>query len=194
MCHLVSVLLLSLLIACLMQRTVNKTILRVHNGCLGVFFQLLLDACRFVVSYFQYSLCVGQLFHHLFRLAVHLEQFYGEIAGGIFVANLLVVLQFGLYCLYSLLYGVAVVEVDMSEHTVSRFPAVGEVLSVVAAVVSLILAVPVLYVLCHFGIYVSVLVDEIHSLIHVYYDVEEQIHPLSCLEHGRNHRHTEELS
>ena len=192
--HLIGVLLLALLESRLMQRTVYQCVFRVHYGSFRVLLHLFLYACRLVVANLYYPFAVGQLRDHLLRLAVHFKQLYRQIAGRVLVAYLLVVFQLRLYRLYSLFYCAAVVEVNVAEHTVLRLASVGEVLAVAASVVTLILAVPVLNVLRHFGVYVSLLVDEVHTLIHVDDDVEQQFHALSCLEHRWHHGNTKQLS
>ena len=63
-----------------------------------------------------------------------------------------------------------------------------------ASVRAVIALVPVLYLGGHLGVDVSVLVDEVDTLVHVDDDVEEQVDAFARLEHRGYHRHAEQLA
>ena len=191
--HLIGVLFLSPSESGLVQGTVYESVFGIHDGGFRVFVGLLLDAFRLVVADALDGVAVGQHGHHLFRLLVVLQQFDGEVSGGVFVADLLVVLQLLFDGLDTAFDGGSVVEVDMPAYAVVGPVAVGEVLAVVAAVFALIVLVPVLDFGRHFGVDVSLFVDEVHALIEVDDDMEEQVDPHARLERGGNHGHAEEL-
>ena len=88
------------------------------------------------------------------------------------MANLLVILKLLFHGINTALYLTAVVEVDMTADTVVGTTAMSKVLAVVAAVMPLIVLVPVLDFGRHFGVDVSLLVDEVHALIEVDDDME----------------------
>ena len=87
------------------------------------------------------------------------------------------------------------VHVDVSIHALVWFRSVGIVfLVVVVPVVLHIVLVPVLKVFLHFGVDVPVLVEEVYTLIEVDDDVEQFLDAFPAFEHGRYHRHAEQLS
>ena len=70
----------------------------------------------------------------------------------------------------------------------------GKVFLVLGGHVVLIVLVPLLQVGSHFGVDVAVLVDKVHSLIHVDDDVEKQLHAAPSLKYGGYHGHTQLLA
>ena len=59
---------------------------------------------------------------------------------------------------------------------------------------SLIVFMPLLYVARHLRVDITLLVNEVNTLIHINNNVEEQINAFAGLEHRGHHRNTEELS
>ena len=191
--QLVCVLLVAFLKSGLFQCAMYKAVLGIHDGSLRVFLGLFEYPVGFAVAHFDYFLGVGKLGHGLLCGLVCLEELYGEIAGGILVAYVLVFLHLALDGLYASLKQLAVVEVDVAEHAVVGFRTVGEVLRVAKLVLCFVVFVPVLYLGGNFGVYVAVLVDEVYTFVQIDDYVEEQVDTLAGLEHCRHHRNSEKL-
>ncbi len=96
-CGLIGIGLVALGISRLLQCTVDETVFCIHDSCFGVFLGVVFYAFRFDIASVDYLLGVGQLAYHRLRLAVFLQEFYGEITRGILVSYLFVLLYLRLY-------------------------------------------------------------------------------------------------
>ena len=117
----IGVFLRACLVSGLLQRTVDEAVLGVHDGRLRVAARLLLHAGIGHVAGQQQLLALGRLVllghvlaHVLQHMTVVLQQFDGQIARRIALADMLVGLQVLLNVADALLYLVAVVDVQMA--------------------------------------------------------------------------------
>src|SRR5574344_64324 len=82
----------------------------------------------------------------------------------------------------------------MSEDIAVRFGTMCEILFMVAAVILLVIFVPVLKFFCYFRVNISILVYKVNTFINIDYDMEQEIDAFTALEYRRNHRDTEQLA
>ena len=111
---LISVLLRACLVACLLEGAVDKTVLRIHDSRLAVLARLLLDAGGGVVAMGEDLLGVGHGGDILLHLLVVLQKFDSEVAGGIALAQVDLLLEVLLHVADAVLNLVTVVDMDMS--------------------------------------------------------------------------------
>ncbi len=181
-------------IARLLQSSVDETVFGIHDGRLGVFLSVVLYAFCLGIACVDYLLGIGQTGYHSLRLAVFLQQFYGEIACGILVSYLFVLLYLRLYCSDALLNELSVIHVYVSVHAVLWLWTMGKIFLVLLRHVFGVVLVPVLQVFGHFRVDVAILVEIVNALIHIDDDVEKQVDTLACAEHSGHHGHAEQLS
>ena len=172
-----------------------EAVFRVHDGRFAVVLRFLLNERGGLVSCLECALAVGHRSYHCLNLLVSLQQLDGEIAGGVAQTYIIVGLQELLYFRNSALDVGAVVDMQVSEHVVLRAVAAGKVFVVfLRAIVLMVFVVPVSDVLRHLGVEVSLLVNIVDALIHIYNNMEEQVDASSCGEHRGYHGNTEQAS
>ena len=111
---LIGILLRACLVACLLEGAVDKTVLRIHDSRLAVLARLLLDAGGGVVAMGEDLLGVGHGGDILLHLLVVLQKFDSEVAGGIALAQVDLLLEVLLHIADAVLDLVTVVDVDMA--------------------------------------------------------------------------------
>ncbi len=105
----------------LFQCSVDKSVFGIHDSRFAIFLHLLLNSYRLLVSQFDNLFAVRQRLHEVLGMGIHFEEFYGEIACGIFISNLFVGLKQQFYSVDAFFYVLAVVDMDMAVGVVFAF-------------------------------------------------------------------------
>ena len=115
-CHLICVVVIAHPVFGFFQGAMNEAILCIHDGSLGIFMHLLLNAFGSLVALLEDGFCIRQFLDILLYLLVVLQQFDAEISGGVTLAHVVICLKILLDVCYTVLYFMSMIDVDMSEQ------------------------------------------------------------------------------
>ena len=190
----VGVLLGAFVVVGFLQCPMDKAVFGIHDGSLAVFLRFLKDAGGGLVTHAQYVFSYVKCLDVFLCLFVLLKEFDGKIACGIARTGLAVFLHFFLHHVDGRFNVFPMVDMDMSRHRLVGTWTMGIVVGMVAAMRVLVILVPFLDFRGYLGVDVAVFVDEVHPLIDVDDDMEQEVDTTPTLENRRYHRHTEKLT
>ena len=112
---LISIFLITCREVCFLQRTIDKTILSIHDSSFAVVACLLLYSSCCCITMIEYLNRITQWIDESFYVLIMFQQFNGKITSRITTAEFRVFLQMLLHLFNTILYLMSVVDMDMTE-------------------------------------------------------------------------------
>ena len=215
--HTVCVFLVAFLKSGFTESTVNETVLGIHHSRFRVFVSVALYLLLRCVDGSFYFGSMLKSIHHTIHFTVVFQQFDGQIAGRVAVANLLVMLKHSFYQIYAGFHVLSVIDVDVTVIVLHRPVARGKVFQMAVLYrlcrtsLARVLAtmrtgrhrrfllfsigvVPLAYLAGHLGIDAPFCIHVVDTFVHINYNMEQQIHASARLKRRGHHGHAEQCA